>query len=89
MTVVSWNGPPLDLPLLQDKPIDHRIDDLLGLLVGLRGQKGVFGGGQDGAMPQNSLDFKQVDTRFNQMSGITGVPTVRGDLFFILQSATT
>ena len=50
---------------------------------------GVFGGGQDGVVTEDLLDFEQVDTRFDQMGGITVTKAVRGDLFFIPQWATT
>lgn len=50
---------------------------------------GVFGGGQDGAMAEDFLYFKQIDARFDQVSGITVAKTVRSDVFFIPQSATT
>lgn len=49
----------------------------------------VFGGGQDGAVTENFLYFEQVDARFDQMGGITVTKAVRGNLFFIPQSATT
>ncbi len=86
MTVGSWNLPPRDLPLLQDKPVHHFVNDLMGFLVRMGGQVRIFGRGQNGAMPQNVLDFKQVDARFNEMSGIAVAQTVRGNLFFIPQS---
>ena len=53
------------------------------------GQVGVFGGGQDGAMAEDFLDFEQVDARLDQVGRITVTKAVRGDLFFIPQSAAT
>lgn len=35
---------------------------------------GVLGRGQDGTMAQNFLHFQQIDTRFDQVSGITVAP---------------
>jgi hypothetical protein len=32
---------------------------------------GVFGGGQDAAVTKDLLHFEQIDTGFDQMSGIT------------------
>ena len=49
----------------------------------------VFGGGQDRAMAEDFLYLKQIDTRFDQMSGIAVAQAVQGDLFFIPQAATT
>ena len=34
----------------------------------------VFGGGQDGAMAEDFLYLEQIDTRFDQMSGIAVAP---------------
>ena len=58
-------------------------------MVRAGGQVSVFGGGQDGAVTEDFLHFEQVDARFDQMSCITVAQTVRGNLFFIPQSATT
>ena len=41
----------------------------------------VFGGGQDGAMAEDFLYLEQIDTRFDQMSGIAVAQAVQGDLF--------
>jgi hypothetical protein len=50
---------------------------------------GIFGGGQDASVAEDFLHLKQVDTRFDQMSGIAVSQTMQGDLFFIPQAATT
>jgi hypothetical protein len=42
------------------------------------GQVGVFGGGQDGAMAEDFLDFEQVDARLDQVGRITVTKAVRG-----------
>jgi hypothetical protein len=55
-------------------------------MVGVGCQVGIFGGGQDGAMAEDFLDLEQIDTRFDQMSGIGVTKAVRGDLFFIPQA---
>jgi hypothetical protein len=46
------------------------IDGLLGVAAGPRGQVGVAGGGEDGVMTEELLDFQPIDTGLNQMGGI-------------------
>ncbi len=58
-------------------------------MVCVGSQVSVFGGGQDAAVTEAFLYFEQVDARFDQMGCITVTQAVRGDLFFIPQSATT
>ena len=58
-------------------------------MVGVGGQVGVFGGGQDGAVTEDFLHFEQVDARFDQMGRIAVAQAVRGNLFFIPQSSIT
>ena len=49
----------------------HQIgDDLFCVMVRVGCQVCVFGGGQDRAMAEDFLYLKQIDTRFDQMSGI-------------------
>ena len=50
---------------------------------------GIFAGGEDTAMAENFLYFKQIDTRLDQMRGIAVTQAVYGDLFFIPQASTT
>ena len=40
-------------------------------------------------MAEDFLYLEQIDTRFDQMSGIAVPQIVQGDLFFIPQAATT
>lgn len=40
-------------------------------------------------MAEDFLYLEQIDTRFDQMSGIAVTQAVQSDLFFIPQSATT
>ncbi len=56
------------------------------MMGGVQCQVGVFGGGQDGAVPEDSLDLEQIDTGFDQVSGVGVTKIVRGDLFFIPQA---
>ena len=58
-------------------------------MVRVRCQVRVPDGGQDGTMAEDFLYLEQIDTRFDQMSGIAVTQAVQGDLFFIPQSATT
>lgn len=52
-------------------------------------QVGIFGGCQDAPMAKDFLYFDQIDAGFDQMRGIAVAQIVRGDLFFMPQSATT
>jgi hypothetical protein len=61
------------------------VDLEFGIIGGFGRQVGIFAGCQDTAMAEDLLNLKQVDTRFNQMGGITVPKTVHGELFFIPQ----
>ena len=50
---------------------------------------GISGSGQNAAVAEDFLYFKQIDARFDQMGGVAVAQAARGDLFFIPQSATT
>ena len=84
MRAGSFAFPPLD-----GKAVHQRIDQLPGVMVRVRAQVGIFGGGQDGAMAEDFLYLEQIDARFDQMSGVAVAKAMQGDLFFIPQSATT
>ena len=58
-------------------------------MLGLVGEVGITGGGEDRVMAEELLHFDQIDTGFNQMRGITVAQAVRGDLFFSPQDSTT
>jgi hypothetical protein len=62
---------------LDGETVDQLIDQLPGIVAGMGGQVGVFGGGEDGAVAEDFLDFEQIDTGFDQMSGI-GVSKIVG-----------
>jgi hypothetical protein len=48
----------LDLPPANVKSIHQVIDQLFGILVRAGGQVGIFGGRQDAAVTEDSLDFE-------------------------------
>jgi hypothetical protein len=52
-------------------------------------QMGITGGGQNAVVSEDFLNFQQVDTGFDQVSGITVSQAVRGNLFFKPQSLAT
>ena len=79
----------LDLPPIHREAIHQFIDRLGGVLLRAAGQVRVFGGGQDGAVTEDFLYFEQIDAGLDQMGGIAVRKAVRGNLFFIPQSATT
>ena len=78
-----------DIPPSNGEASHQIVDDLFCVMVRVGCQVRVFGGGQDGAMAEDFLYLEQIDTRFDQMSGIAVPQTVQGDLFFIPQAATT
>jgi len=58
-------------------------------MVGVGGQMGISGRGQNAAVAEDFLYFEQIDAGFDQMGGVAVAQAARGDLFFIPQSATT
>lgn len=63
MILGSFDFPPAD-----GKAVHQVINNLPCVVVGLRGEMGVSGSGQDGTVAKDSLDFKQVDACLDQMS---------------------
>jgi hypothetical protein len=63
-------GGSFDVPPLDGETVDQFIDQLPGVVTGIGGQMGVFGGGEDGAVTEDFLDFEQIDAGFDQMGGI-------------------
>jgi hypothetical protein len=66
MKVRSFHAPPVD-----GEAVNQGIDGLLGAVAALVREVGVAGGGEDGGMPEDALDFAQVNTGFDQMGGVT------------------
>ncbi len=58
-------------------------------MLGLVGQMGVAGGGEDGVMAEELLYLDQIDAGLDQVGGIAVAQAVRGDLFFRPQSMAT
>lgn len=58
-------------------------------MLGLVGQMGVAGGGENGMMAKKLLHFDQIDTGLDQVGGIAVAQAVGRDLFFSPQDATT
>ena len=78
-----------DIPPSNGEAGHQIVDDLFCVMVRVGCQVRVPGGGQDGTMAEDFLYLEQIDTRFDQMSGIAVAQAVQGDLFFIPQAATT
>jgi len=78
----------VDLPPVNGKAVQQRIDALRCLLVGRGAQVSIVGGGQDGVVTEDFLDFEQVNAGFDQVGGITVAQTGWGNLFVIPPSAT-
>ena len=53
---------------------------------GVAGEVGVAGGGEDGMVAEDLLDFQQIDALLDQVRGVAVAQAVRGDLFFRLSS---
>ena len=51
----------------------------------MAGEGRVAGGGQDGVVTEDLLDFQQIDTVLDQVRGIAVAQAVRGDLFLCLR----
>ncbi len=76
MTAGSFDFPPID-----GKAIHQIVDDLVGVIVRVGCQVGVFGGGQDGVVTEDFLYFEQVDAGFDQVGGVTVTKAVRVNRF--------
>ena len=51
-------------------------------MLGLVGQMGITGSGENGVMAEEFLYLDQIDTGLDQVGGIAVAQTVGGDLFF-------
>ena len=60
-----------DLPPLNGKGLHQVIDDLFSVVCSMGSKMGVFAGGQDATVTKDSLYLKQINTGFDQMSGVT------------------
>lgn len=58
-------------------------------MLGLVGQVGIAGGGQNGMVTEDLLYLDQIDAGFDQVCGIAVAKTVRGDVFFRPQAVMT
>jgi hypothetical protein len=65
------------------------LDANTGFGVGVIGEVGVAGGGENGIVAQNLLNFQQVNAGLDQVCCIAVAKTVRGDLFFRPQARAT
>ena len=59
-----------DIPPSNGEASHQIVNDLFCIMVRVGGQVRVPGGGQDGTMAEDFLYLEQIDTRFDQMSGI-------------------
>ena len=51
-------------------------------MLGLVGEVGVAGGGEDAVVAEELLDFDQIDAGLDEMGGIAVTQAVGRDLFF-------
>ncbi len=59
-----------DIPPSNGEASHQIVDELFCVMTRVGCQVRVLGGGQDGAMAEDFLYLEQIDTRFDQMSGI-------------------
>ncbi len=78
-----------DLPPANGKTLHQLIDGFACIICCMGSKMGVSAGGQDAAVAKNLLNLKQINTSFNQVSGITVAQTMRRNLFFRPQASTT
>ena len=60
-----------DLPPLNGKGLHQVIDDLIHVVCSMGSKMGVFAGRQDATVTKDSLYLQQINTGFDQMSGVT------------------
>lgn len=58
-------------------------------MLGLVGEVGVAGGGEDAVVAEELLDFDQIDAGLDEMGGIAVTQAVGRDLFFSPQPRAT
>ncbi len=75
MVLVAWSN----VRFGHHSPIDAKsahqgFNASVGLVVGVAGEMGVAGGGENGVMAQNLLHFQQVDPGLDQVGCIAVTP---------------
>ena len=60
-----------DLPPLNGKGLHQVVDDLISVMCSMGSEMSVFAGRQDATVTQDFLYLKQINTGFDQMSGVT------------------
>ncbi len=78
-----------DLPPLNGEGLHQVIDDLISVMCGMGSEMSVFTGCQDATVTKDFLYLKQINTGFDQVSGIAVPQRMKGNLFFIPQASTT
>ena len=58
-------------------------------MLGLVGEMGIAGGGENGVVAEDFLDLDEVDAGLDQVGCIAMAQAVRGDLFLSPQAAAT
>ena len=82
-------GRSFDTSPIEAESCHQSLDANTGQIVGVAGEMGIARGGQNAVMAQNLLNFKQVNSGFDQVSCIAVAQTVGCDLFFSPQSMAT
>ena len=81
---ISINYPPIDM-----EAAHQGFNSNTGFGVGVTGEVGIAGGGENAVVAQNLLHLQQIDTGLDQVGCIAVAQAVRGDLFFSPHSMAT
>jgi hypothetical protein len=71
-------GESFDRPPFDGEAIHQGVDPIQCVMLGLVGEVGVAGGGENAVMTEDLLDLDQIDTGFDQVSCITVAPMSPG-----------
>ena len=63
-------GESFDRPPLDGEAIHQGVDPIERVMLGLVGEVGVAGGGENAVMTEDLLDLDQIDTGFDQVGGV-------------------
>ncbi len=76
-------------PPFDGEAIHQGVDSIECVVLGLVGEVGVAGGGENAVMTEDLLDLDQIDTGLDQVGGVAVPKAVGRDLFFSPQAPAT
>ena len=86
---MQWRAQSFDYPPIDIEAAHQGFNANTHLVVGVAGQVGITGGGQNAVVAQNLLHLQQVNPGLDQMGCIAVAKAVGGDLFFSPQLMAT